>query len=394
MNPAIADLMEVLSIQGVSTEERPVVDYLVEKLKSLGVPADSIHEDNAQSQSEYGGNAGNLIVKLDARGDHPGRPRLFCAHTDTVALCRHAKPRYIEESGGLGQIVNDNPDAALGADARTGVGVLIHIARTLCEGDMPHPPIWLLFPCQEELGLVGVRGLDLKSLQPDPPAMGFNWDTGRPETVIHSVIGTSRILMELHGKASHAGGAPEKGVSCAVAFARALAELADGGWHGLIDKPEGKGTANIGVVRGGEMTNTVIDRMTIHGDVRSHDTAFREKLVDLYVSTFEKAAATTTNVDGDSARLEWKLGPCYDAFALAEDSPVVDAASAAIRAIDLEPALTVNNGGMDANHLNAKGLSTVTLGCGQFGGHTVNEGINLKWFIKGCELGVQLATQQ
>ncbi|MCG3180975.1 MAG: Carboxypeptidase G2 [Phycisphaerae bacterium] len=393
MNQSISDLLDLLNVPGVSTEENRVADHLKAFLKARGVPAGAIREDRAFEQSEYGGTQGNILVRLPARGGHKGAARFLCAHIDTVALCRQSRPRFVPDpAGGVGGIVNDNPEAALGADNRSGVAVLLHVLRALTGDDRPHPPIWIGFLVQEELGLIGARGLDLDAMQPDRPVMGFNFDGGRPHRVVTAVIGTSRVLMELHGKAAHAGVSPQKGVSCAVAMAKALADLARGGWHGLIEKPEGKGTANIGILRGGEMTNTVMDRLIVHGDVRSHDTAFRNRLVDLYVSTFEKAAADTRNAAGEAARLTWKLGPCYDSFALDAGEPVVRTAMAAVRSAGLDPEIEINDGGMDANHLNAKGLPTVTLGTGQSGAHTVEERIDLELFLQGCRIAETVAT--
>src|SRR5690242_8813293 len=83
-NVMVDDLMALLRIPGPPGEERGVADHLRSVLGTFGVPPGCITCDSAQHQSEYGGNTGNLIVRLDGRGDGPRR--LFSAHMDTVPL--------------------------------------------------------------------------------------------------------------------------------------------------------------------------------------------------------------------------------------------------------------------------------------------------------------------
>ena len=76
---------------------------------ALGIPASAMRRDRAQEQSEYGGEVGNLIVRLPRSGGHPGASRLLMTHLDTVALCRGARPRLAPaEDGRPARIVNDS----------------------------------------------------------------------------------------------------------------------------------------------------------------------------------------------------------------------------------------------------------------------------------------------
>ena len=392
MHPDIAQLMELLNIPGTSTEETAIAAHIEKLFRSLGVPADAIRYDRTQAQSEYGGQCGNLIIRLPRRGNHPGVSRLFMSHIDSVSLCRGTKPRFAPAAAGQpARIENDNPASALGADNRSGVAVLLHIARTLLTGTQPHPPLWFVFTVQEELGLIGSRGLDLASLVPDPPVMGFNYDGGRVRNIVIAVTGTTRMFIDLHGKAAHTGVNPQDGVSTAAAAAMAIAELVHDGWHGRIARDGRTGSANIGILQGGEMTNTCMSKLIVRGEARSHDPAFRQQIVDRYRDAFTRAAAATRNASGECVRMEWKLGPCYDSYALQADEPVVKIASAALRQGGIEPVLEVNDGGMDSNWINAKGLPMVTLGTGQHGAHTVAEWIDADEFLVACQLSERMA---
>jgi tripeptide aminopeptidase len=52
----------------------------------------------------------------------------------------------------------------------------------------------------------------------------------------------------------------------------------------------------------------------------------------------------------------------------------------------------VSNGGLDANWLNAHGIATVTLGCGQVNVHTTSERLDLAAYRDACRVAMRLAT--
>jgi len=395
MKRAIEDLLELLRIPGVSTEEAGVAEHLVKTLRSLGVPQEAISRDRVHERSEYGGQCGNLIVRFPAVGDDESPARLFSAHMDTVAIAKGAKPRVAASKDGgedAGRIVNDAPGTALGADNRTGCAVLLQVARALMEADpsKPRPPAALVFFVQEELGLIGSREFDIEALGFDRPAVGFNFDGSRPDEIVTKVTGTSRFHIEIEGVASHAGSDPASGVSAAVVAGKAIAALAEQGWHGRIERKEGRGSANIGTMHGGAGTNVVMDHLAILAEARSHDPAFRKRIIRTYEEAFQRAAAETVNRQGRSAAVSFRPGPCYESFALADDAPVVQMAWSAVRNASLDPRLVSNDGGMDANWLNAHGIPTVTFGAGARDVHTPDEWIDLNDFCAACRLALGL----
>ena len=385
---AITDLMVLLAIRGESTNENAVADHVEAALLERGVKRSAITSDRAFEGSEYGGSRGNLIVRFPAVGASAGPARLLTAHMDTVALAVGCRPRLVEGDAGR-RIVNDNPDAALGGDNRAGCAALLQVARALAaETDRPRPAVALVFFVQEEVGLVGSREFDPAALGFDGPILGFNFDGCDPREAVTSVIGTSRVEITVHGKAAHAGANPGGGVSAAVAAARAIAWLADNGWHGPIDRPEGTGSANVGTLRGGSGTNVVLDRLTVLAEARSHDHAFRERILETCRGAFERAAGETTSRDGQAAKVSFRPLSRYESFVLPDDAPVVAAALAAGRAAGVQLATVSNDGGMDANNLTAKGIATVTFGLGPHEVHTPDEWIDVEEFLMGCRLAL------
>ena len=233
-----------------------------------------------------------------------------------------------------------------------------------------------------------------------PVKMGFNYDGGSASNVIIGAVGADRWEVEIFGRASHAGGAPERGISATMIMALALAEVKAGGWFGKIVKGERQGTSNVGPVTGGEgrpagdATNVVTDYVHVRGESRSHDSKFFKEITAAYKSAFENAAATVTNTEGKAGRVKFKAHTDYHPFRQKETLPVVKRAIAAVEAGGAKPNVRVANGGLDANWLVRHGVPTVTFGAGQNEVHTTDEWVNLDEFEAGCRLAVRLATMR
>ncbi len=376
-------LLELLGISGVSGCEGEIIQYIAGQLRQAGVPASALFFDKPPRSGPCTGEAGNLVLRLPGTG--PGKRRMLSAHVDTVPLCQGARPvrrgRYI---------VPADKQTGLGADDRAGTAVLLAVAREIIGCGLPHPPLCFLWTVQEEVGLHGARDARLGLL--GKPYMAFNFDGGAANKVTLGATGGYRMQIRVHGVASHAGVVPEKGVSAIAIAAKAIAQLHDEGWHGQIEKNGRQGTSNVGVIRGGEATNVVTPEVELRAEARSHDPAFRQKIVRTIEQAFQKAARSVRNVGGQCGRVEIEGHLDYKSFRLDAQEPCVTAACAAIRRCDADPILAVSNGGLDANWLTARGIPTVTLGCGQENGHTTSERLELAEFRRACQIAMCLAT--
>ena len=196
-------LMRFLAIEGVTGQEAAIGRELTVALKESGVPAKAIRLDDANTRIPVPTETGNLIVDLPGRGALHNQPRImFMTHMDTVPLCAGAKPK---KSGR--KIVNE-AKTALGGDNRCGCGVLVTLAAELEKQKLDHPPITLLFCVREESGLYGARHVKLDEL--GAPVMAFNYDGGSASNVTIGAVGADRWSVEILGRASHAGVAPEQ----------------------------------------------------------------------------------------------------------------------------------------------------------------------------------------
>jgi tripeptide aminopeptidase len=289
-----------------------------------------------------------------------------------------------------GFVESADPKTGLGADDRAGAAVVLCTALELVERKLPHPPITFLWTVQEEIGLYGARHVRLSQL--GRPRLAFNFDGGSPYKLTIGATGGYRLKITIEGIASHAGGAPEQGVSAIAIAAHAIADLDRRGWHGAIEKGKQRGTSNVGVIQGGAATNVVTDHVEIRAEARSHSTSFRRRIVREIENAFHTAAASVKNVfdDAGKAVIEGRLD--YESFKLSHKEPCVLVADAAVRSIGGEPVPFVCDGGLDANWMTVHGIPTVTLGCGQLFQHTVREKLDVAAFLDACRIGLRLAT--
>ena len=310
---------------------------------------------------------------------------MFSAHLDTVPLCRGAVPVR------RGSRIVPKTATALGADNRTAVACLVTLAEALLGRAIPHPPLTLVFTVGEEVGLLGARHVTRKDL--GHPRMGFNFDAGSPAVIVIGAIGADRYEARIRGRSAHAGVHPEDGVSAILIAARAIRDIERRGYVGAVRNGRRRGTANIGSVHGGEVTNQVPDEVLVRGECRSHDPAFLDEITTAHREAFATAAAAVTNVAGRQGRIRFSRERAYDAFRIDPKAEVVLRARGAVEALGYTPETRIVDGGLDANFFNARGIPTVTLGAGQHGAHTVDEYVDLEEYLGGCRLAVEMARQ-
>jgi tripeptide aminopeptidase len=361
----VENFLELVRIKAPSFQEKPVAEVLQDLLSRRGL--DVIVD---ASMEETGSNTGNVIACLEPS---PGYTEwiAFSAHMDTVGLDREVTPQI--EDG----IVTSDGETILGADDRAGIAAALEALETLLEKGAPHPGIELVFTVAEEQGLVGAKALKRRDLKAD---RAFVLDSSTdPGHVIIAAPTQYKLFWTVYGKASHAGVAPEEGISAILASAA-----------GIVDVPQGRideeTTANIGIIKGGKATNIVCDRVDLQAEARSLD---EKKVLDQVEAMSQ---AMHKGVEGKGARLEEKREQSYPGYRMNENDPVVASAMEAIRRSGLEPKLISAGGGSDANILNGKGLPAVNIALGMEKVHTSSERIAVGHLAKASEIVYQLMT--
>ena len=388
---AIDRLLRFLAVPGITGEEGKIAKEIGEALKTAGVPPKSIRHDDANARIPMPTQTGNLVVNIPGFGALANAPRqLYMTHLDTVPLCAGAKPVR------KGKKIVNEAETALGGDNRTGCAVLVTLAAELIQQKLSHPPVTLLFTVREESGLFGARFLNPAEF--DDVSMGFNFDGRSADDVIVGAVGADRWEVELYGKASHAGVAPERGISAMMILAHAMTDIQAKGWWGKILKDGKEGSSNIGPVGGkndrtaGDATNVVTDFVLVKGESRSHDARFFKAITNAYKDAFSAALKKVLDHEGKQGKYKFTSRTDYFPFKISEKAAVVAKASRGVTAIGRTPNIRVANGGLDANWMVKHNIPTVTFGAGQNDIHTVKEWVDLVEFEAGCLLAVALAT--
>jgi tripeptide aminopeptidase len=385
---ALRRLMDFLAVEGVTGHEKAIGDAVEKSLRAAGVPGRWIKRDDAHASIPLPTETGNLIVTFPGTQSEPRR--LFSTHLDTVPLCAGAVPVR------KGAKIVPQGKTALGGDNRTGCACLATVAATLLEKNIPHPPLTFLFTVREESGLWGARFAKAADL--GHPEWGFNVDGGSPRRLTIGAVGADRWSVEIFGKASHAGVHPERGISATLVASVALGYVHKDGWFGKVVQKGHTGTSNVGPFgdaqgrAAGQATNVVTDYVKIHGESRSHETAFISAITRAYAQAFQAAAKAVKNAAGKRASVKFTRRRDYFPFQLKETSPVVRFAQDAARQAGWEAELRTSDGGLDANWLTRNGIPTITFGAGQNEIHTVNEYVKIDDFLDGCRLALALAT--
>lgn len=342
--------LDLTAIPSPSLCERGMADRLRWYLERWEL---EVHEDSAGS--EIGGDTGNLYVLVPGADGSQEPVLALGAHMDTVQPETQIEPVLSQ-----GVFRNRLP-AILGADNKVAVTALVYAVEMLME--QPDRPCFeLFFSVAEELGVLGIRFMDLGWIK-SPLAAVFD-SAGPVGGIIVRAPSQQGVQAVFRGRAAHAGLEPEQGRSAIKAAAGAIAGMQ----LGRIDHQT---TANIGVIEGGSAANIIPDRCRLEGQARSHDDDRLSETLQDMVAVMQSAAAQ------DGVDVEIDLTEEYRSFALDRTSPVVILAERAIEDTGLSAEFLSSGGGSDANFLNAGGIPAVNLDCGMSAVHTQDEHVSL-----------------
>jgi tripeptide aminopeptidase len=270
----------------------------------------------------------------------------------------------------------------LGADDKSAIAVILEALSIVKEDAMAHGPLEIVLTTCEEVGLAGAKNLDF-SLITAP--FGYALDGSDTEGVIIQAPSANRFEVHVIGKDAHAGAHPEKGINAILLAAQAIAGLT----LGRID-PET--TCNIGWIEGGLATNIVPPRVSLRGEVRSHDEAKLQAVTDGILQAFSRTVDGYTPSPGENSRpaLETQLTRSYSRTRIPVDHPLVDLARRAAADLGRSMRTKISGGGSDANIFFEKGLPLGILGTGMREVHTTREFVRLEDMIRATELLVEI----
>ena len=225
--------------------------------------------------------------------------------------------------------------------------------------------------------------LDVSKLQ---SRYGLVFDSDDPGFLFTKGPSANHMEWKIYGLESHAGVAPEKGISAIKIAAEAISEMK----LGRIDEET---TANIGVIEGGKATNIITNYVYLKGEARSRSDEKLEAQTRHMTECFERAAAKyEVTVDGvtSKGRVEAHVTREYFAMDVPETSRVVQLVYQAAQRLGHKVETLASGGGCDANIFNKRGIECANFGTGMRAIHTVKEWLDVKDMYQSAEIALEV----
>ncbi|MAS32599.1 MAG: carboxypeptidase [Anaerolineaceae bacterium] len=247
---AMIDLLTTLVHYETPTRDKERVDllgaFMEQQFQTLG--ASSITRIPRQEVGDM------LLAKWHENA--PGLPIMFLVHIDTVwpvgTLAQ--RPVTIDDDGRL-----LGPGAV---DMKGGIAIVLTVLRGLQErGEMPERPIWVLMTTDEEVGSIYSEETIINTAK--QCGLVLVMEPATPEEALKTQRkGIATYEIEVEGRASHAGNAPEQGINAIVELAQQVMEL-----NSMNDLKNGT-SVSVTVVKGGITMNVIPPHAEATVDVR------------------------------------------------------------------------------------------------------------------------------
>ncbi|WP_339541461.1 M20/M25/M40 family metallo-hydrolase [Pseudomonas sp. RA_5y_Pfl1_P24] len=238
-------LVNIDSGSGYEPGLTQVRDIAVDELKQLGFSIELVPDKVA--------NNSHVIATLKGTGK---AKILLMAHMDTVFKEGSAaeRPFHIKDGRAYGPGVMDD---------KGGIVAGIYALKVLKDqGFKDYAQITFLLDASEETGSDAASELIRKTAKAHDVTL--NLEPGRPaDGLVVWRKGSATALVEVKGKAAHAGVAPELGRNAAMEVAHQILQL------GKLGDEEKKTTINFTVLNAGDRTNVIPDQATAKADVRA-----------------------------------------------------------------------------------------------------------------------------
>jgi len=237
-------------VEGLAT----VSQMLVERLQALGAEV---------STSPATPSAGdNIVGTLKGNG---GKDFLLMVHYDTVFADGTAaeRPFRMDEQRAYGPGV---------ADAKGGVAMILHALELLKAQQFDdYGTITVLFNPDEEMGSAGSKKIIAELARKHDYV--FSYEPPDRDAVTTATNGINAVMLEVKGKSSHAGSAPEEGRNAVLELAHQLVQLKD------LGDPDKGTTVSWTMIAGGEKRNIIPNKATAEADMRYSDISETERVL-------------------------------------------------------------------------------------------------------------------
>ncbi|MEE4685274.1 M20/M25/M40 family metallo-hydrolase [Pseudomonas viridiflava] len=250
----VKELVDVDTGTGQAPGLKTVSALLVERLKALGA------EVTTTPATPSAGD--NIVGTIKGNGS---RSFLLMVHYDTVFGPGTAEKRPFKQDG----------ERAYGpgvADAKGGVAMILHSLKLLQDqGFKDFGTLTVLFNPDEETGSSGSKKVIAELARQHDYV--FSYEPPDKDAVTVATNGINGVLLDVKGKSSHAGSAPEAGRNAAIELAHQMLQLKD-----LGDPAKGT-TVNWTLIKGGEKRNIIPSSASAEADMRYSDLGESDRVI-------------------------------------------------------------------------------------------------------------------
>ncbi|MEQ9726904.1 M20/M25/M40 family metallo-hydrolase [Pseudomonas sp. WHRI 8822A] len=255
--PYLATVEQLVNVDTGTGQEpglKTVSALLVERLKALGAKVET---------SPASPSAGdNIVGTFKGTGS---KSFLLMVHYDTVFLPGTAAKRPFKVEG----------ERAYGpgvADAKGGVAMILHSLRLLQDEKFDgFGTLTVLFNPDEETGSAGSKKIIAELARQHDYV--FSYEPPDKDAVTVATNGINGVMLEVKGKSSHAGSAPEAGRNAAMELAHQMLQLKD-----LGDSAKGT-TVNWTMLKAGDKRNIIPSSASAEADMRYSDLSESDRVL-------------------------------------------------------------------------------------------------------------------
>lgn len=225
--PLLDSLSQLVGIESGSRDPEgldKIANHIADKLRALGGQVELIEPGTPASPEIYRMEDTpekiGKVVKASFKGTGKQKIMLI-AHMDTVYRVGDSSRQPFRVEG----------DKAYGlgiADDKQGVAVILHTLAMLKALDFrEYGTLTVLINGDEEISSPGSRALITKLGSEHDAVLSFEGASAAEDKLSLATAGIASVTLKVHGKASHAGSAPEKGVNAFYEMAHQVLQMRD-----------------------------------------------------------------------------------------------------------------------------------------------------------------------
>ena len=220
--PLLATLKELVSLESGSRDSEGLArlaELIASRFKALGAEVELVAPAEVYKMEDTPSAIGRMVrATFKGRGS---KKILLIAHMDTVYLKGMLAKQPFRVDG----------DRAFGlgiSDDKQGIAVILHtlaMLRTL--GANEYGTLTALINADEELSSPSSRALITRLAKEHDATLSFEASRHDADKLALATAGIASVLLQVHGKASHAGAAPERGVNALYELSHQILQMRD-----------------------------------------------------------------------------------------------------------------------------------------------------------------------